>query len=69
MEIPKNIICRNRRYKFIKEYPGFILYQDIETGIREAFKRSDLGMVEETTMIYTGYHTKYRKSFHKKNQW
>ena len=61
MDIPKTIINRNRRYKFIKEYPNFILYQDVETGVREAFKRSDLGMVEHTIKTHSAHH--------KKNQW
>lgn len=60
MDIPKIITNRNRKYKLLKEYPNFILYQDMETGIREAFKRSDLGLAEEAAIIYSGYHTKYR---------
>lgn len=62
MEIPKVIIKMNRRYKLIKEYPGFILYQDVETGTKEAFKRSDLGMVQEII-------PKPKMPFHRKNGW
>ena len=61
MEIPKNIICRNRRYELVKEYPSFILYKDKETGVRETFHRSDLGLIEEAERTWSG--------FHKKNIW
>jgi hypothetical protein len=69
MDIPKNIRHRNRKYELIKEYPSFILYRDIETGVRETFHRCELGMIEEAIRTYTGYHTKYRTAYYKKNRW
>ena len=56
MEIPKSIIYKNRRYELVKEYPSFILYRNKETGLKETFHRYELGMIEETTRIATGYH-------------
>ena len=58
MEIPKNIICRNRRYELVKEYPSFILYRDKETGVRETFHRCELGLIEEAIKEASGYHRK-----------
>lgn len=31
----------------IKEYPNFILYNDMLTGVKETFQRYDLGLVKE----------------------
>lgn len=38
MEIPKNIIHRNRRYELVKAYPNFILYKDKKQGLEKRFK-------------------------------
>lgn len=62
MEIPKNIIYRKRRYELVKEYPNFILYKDKETGVREAFHRSDLSLIEDIAPIV-------KAGFHRKNIW
>ena len=42
------IISKNgHEYIFVKEYPNFILYQDMITGVKETFQRYDLGLVKE----------------------
>lgn len=47
MEIPKNIRRDGRKYKFVKKYPNYYMYQDVETGVKEYFQAFDLGLVEE----------------------
>ena len=42
MRIPKVIDKDNHQYIFVKEYPNFILYKDMLTGVKECFKISDL---------------------------
>lgn len=48
MKIPKIISKNGHEYIFVKEYPNFILYQDMITGVKETFQRYDLGLVKET---------------------
>lgn len=47
MRIPKIISKNDHEYIFVKEYPNFILYQDMITGVKETFQRYDLGLVKE----------------------
>lgn len=47
MEIPKYVRRENRKYKFVKKYPNYYMYQDVETGVKECFQAFDLGLVEE----------------------
>lgn len=47
MKIPKIISKNGHEYIFVKEYPNFILYQDMLTGAKETFQRYDLGLVKE----------------------
>ena len=47
MEIPKTITKNNKQYKLIKEYEHYILYENIETGVKEGFCLHDLGLLEE----------------------
>lgn len=47
MKIPKIISKNGHEYIFVKEYPNFILYQDMITGVKETFQRYDLGLVKE----------------------
>ncbi len=47
MKIPKIISKNGHEYIFVKEYPNFILYEDMLTGAKEAFQRYDLGLVKE----------------------
>ena len=47
MKIPKIISKNGHEYIFVKEYPNFILYEDMTAGTKEAFQRYDLGLVKE----------------------
>ena len=47
MKIPKIISKNGHEYIFVKEYPNFILYQDMITGFKETFTDYDLGLVKE----------------------
>lgn len=47
MKIPKIISKDGHEYIFVKEYPNFVLYEDMITGVKEAFQRYDLGLVKE----------------------
>lgn len=51
MKIPKIISKNGHEYIFVKEYPNFILYQDMMTGVKETFQRYDLGLVKAVTVI------------------
>ena len=55
MDIPKNIIYKNRRYELVKKYPSFALYIDKQTGNRETFHNWDLGLITETEKTIDGY--------------
>jgi len=45
--IPKIIVKNNQRYKLIKIYENFILYENEKTKIRETFSKFSLGLVKE----------------------
>lgn len=47
MKIPKIISKNNREYIFVKEYPNFIMYENMITHVREGFNRQELGLVKE----------------------
>ena len=43
-KVPKRIKKGNRKFRLIKEYPNFLMYKNIDTGVKECFKRQELGM-------------------------
>lgn len=47
MKIPKIISKNGHEYIFVKEYPNFVLYKDMITGVKETFQKYDLGLVKE----------------------
>lgn len=47
MKIPTIIIKDNHEYIYVKEYPNFIMYKDMVTGVRECFCMHELGLVKE----------------------
>lgn len=49
MKIPKIISKNNHEYIFVKEYPNFIMYKDMITGVKQNFNRQELGLVKEMT--------------------
>ena len=42
MKIPKIISKNNKEYILVKEYPNFIQYKDMITGVKECFKRDEI---------------------------
>ena len=47
MKIPKVISKNNHEYTFVKEYPNYIMYEDMITHKKECFNRQDLGLIKE----------------------
>lgn len=47
MKIPKTIRKNNHEYMFEKEYPNFIMYKDMMTGVKECFSKHELGLLKE----------------------
>lgn len=47
MIIHKYIIRKNRKYEFVKIYPNYIQYKDVETKKLICFQPYDLGLVRE----------------------
>lgn len=47
MKIPKVISKNNHEYILVKEYPNFILYKDLLTGVKECFTLYQLGLIKE----------------------
>ena len=47
MRIPKIISKNNHEYIFVKEYPNFVMYEDMITHCKECFKIQDLGLLKE----------------------
>lgn len=47
MKIPKVISKNNNQYIFVREYPNFILYKNLLTGVKECFSKHELGLIEE----------------------
>jgi len=43
----KIISKNNREYILVKEYPNFIQYKDMITGLKECFKRDELEHIKE----------------------
>lgn len=46
MEIPKRIKKNNRRYKLVKVYENYVLYENFDYKYRECFQFFDLGLVK-----------------------
>lgn len=51
MKTPKIISKNGHKYIFVKEYPNFVLYKDMTTGVRKTFQRYDLGLVKPEKII------------------
>ena len=51
MKIPKIISKNGNQYIFEKEYPNFILYKDMLTGVKECFNKQELGLLKKTGRI------------------
>lgn len=46
----KGFSYRNKKVKFIKEYPTYIL-TETEAGYKECFNKQDLGLIKETERV------------------
>ena len=46
MKIPKIINKNNHKYIFKKQYPNYVLYVDLLTGVRECFTFHELGLIK-----------------------
>lgn len=51
MKIPKIISKNNREYILVKEYPNFIMYKDMITGVKHCLKKQELGLVKPTNIM------------------
>lgn len=51
-KIPKIISKNNREYIFEKEYPNFLMYKDMITGVKECFNRQELNLMQKQKKIY-----------------
>lgn len=46
MRIPKIITSNGNQFILVKEYPNFVMYKDMITGVKECFNKQDLGLIE-----------------------
>lgn len=51
MKIPTKISKNNHKYIYVKEYPNFIMYKNMITGVKECFNKHDLGLIESTNIM------------------
>ena len=51
MKIPKIVRKNNRRYKLLKIYETYVLYEDIETKAKECFTKHELGLIKDTEVM------------------
>lgn len=57
MKIPKVFGKDGHEYIFVKEYPNFVMYQDMLIGTMECFSRHELGLIKkQPKMSYAGKH-------------
>ena len=47
MKIPEYYTKDGKKYEFVKKYPNYFMYQDVETKIKICFLAHDLGLCEE----------------------
>lgn len=52
MEIPMILKNKGRKYKFIKEYANYVLYEEIKIKYKECFNKQDLGLIKEKERPY-----------------
>ncbi len=51
MGIPKVMGKNGKQYIYVQEYPRFILYKDMMTGVKECFLYQELGLISETNVM------------------
>lgn len=47
MKIPKILKKNNKKYKLIKIYENYVLYEEVEVKYKECFMKHDLGLLKE----------------------
>ena len=47
MKIPKILKKNNRKYKLIRIYKTYVLYEEVEVKYKECFMKHDLGLLNE----------------------
>lgn len=50
MKIPKIISKNGRKYEYVKVYPNYIQYRDVETKKLTSFQPYDLGLIKPVTV-------------------
>lgn len=45
--IPKYVKRKDNTYEFVKEYKSFVLYEEVNTKVKECFTKFQLGILEE----------------------
>ena len=50
MKIPKILKKNNSKYKLVKIYENYVLYEEVEVGYKECFNKQDLGLIKELEM-------------------
>ena len=51
MRIPQIISKNNHEYIFVKEYPNFVMYEDMITHCKECFSRQELGLIKGSNIM------------------
>lgn len=51
MKIPKILKKNNRKYKLLKIYKTYVLYEDIETKAKECLTKHELGLIKDTGVM------------------
>lgn len=51
MKIPKILKKNNRKYKLVKIYETYVLYEDTETKAKECFMKHELGLIRDTGVM------------------
>lgn len=47
MKIPKILKKNNSKYKLVKIYENYVLYEEVEVGYKECFMKHELGLIKE----------------------
>mgnify|MGYP001855500269 CR=1 FL=1 len=47
MKIPKILKKNNKKYKLVKIYKTYVLYEDTQTKAKECFGKHELGLIKE----------------------
>ncbi len=52
MDIPKIFKKKRKKYKYVKEYSNYVLYEEMKIKYKECFNKQDLGLIEEKEKPY-----------------